>query len=205
MAHLGHLVQHLLNTTKPEKFKFVEVGVFKGDNALEVVSLLISNRIEKENIYYVGFDIFEDLNGFKDEFPEDFSLYDKQEWPYWEYTSGLHTYNQVAMKLSAVLPLPNCRLIKGDSRVEIEKNISLISDASMIYIDGCHDYMVVREDWANTRFILEKNDNLVIAFDDAGYEGVKRVKNEISLDGNCKVLDLNDDQFFVVSSKCRVF
>jgi hypothetical protein len=202
VASLFDLVFKIVSSNRLDSFKFVEIGVFKGDNAVAVVSVL-SRSMRQERIYYVGFDIFEDLSKFVAEFPEDFSLYDHPEWPYFEFRSGLHTFDHVQMKLGSILPKGNFDLVRGDSRETVARNLHLIEDANIVYIDGCHAYEVVKTDWLNVTRALDKNPNIVVVFDDSTYEGVAKIRNEITMTGKYQIFDLNDNQFFVVLKRAR--
>ena len=194
---LSGLVAATIRIRKPQSYKIVEIGVFKGDNAASLIRV-VQNRGAQTR--YVGFDLFEDIDGFFKDHPKDRKEYDNPDHPYWEFRSGQHSLDSVRAKLSAIQPLDHFTLVPGDSTRTVRANYSLIEDADFIYIDGCHDYDVVREDWQNVRPLMERNPHLVIAFDDATYSGVARVRNEISHgDKDVRVLSLNSTQFFVIS------
>lgn len=194
---LSGLIAASIKIRKPQSYKIVEIGVFKGDNA---VSLIRQVQNRGAQAWYVGFDLFEDMDHFFQTHPEDRQWYDHPDSPYYEFRSGQHSLNAVTAKLSAIQPRDRLTLIPGDSTRTVRDNHSLIEDADLIYIDGCHDYDIVREDWRSVRPLIQNNPHLVIAFDDATYPGVARVRDEISSgDKDVRVLSLNSNQFFVIS------
>ena len=52
-----------------KKFCFLEIGVFKGDNAVSIAGKLISIGIP---VKYIGFDLFDDIDYLKTTYPEDY-------------------------------------------------------------------------------------------------------------------------------------
>jgi hypothetical protein len=181
-------------------FTFVEIGVFKGDNAVSIIRLVKSFNVE---VRYIGFDLFDDIDHFFDSHPADRANYDTDEYTYWEFKSGAHALDKVSAKLSGVLNGRNFSLIKGDSTITVPAHLDEIYNASMIYIDGCHDYDIVSKDWRNICQIVESNPDVVIVFDDTTYEGVNKLRREIELSSLFKVFTLNYNQFFVVSHKSK--
>ena len=194
---LSGLVAATIKIRKPQSYKIVEIGVFKGDNAASLIRLVQNRGTETR---YVGFDLFEDSDEFLKDHPEDRKWYDNPDYPYWEFRSGQHSFDSVTAKLSAIQSPDHFTLVPGDSNTTVRANYSLIEDADFIYIDGCHDYDVVWEDWQSVRPLIQRNPHLVIAFDDVTYADVARVRNEISSgDKDVRVLSLNYSQFFVIS------
>jgi hypothetical protein len=193
---LSGLIAASIKIRKPQSYKIVEIGVFKGDNAVSLIRLVQSRGTHAA---YVGFDLFEDIDEFYSSHPEDRQWYGHPDYPYFEFQSGQHSLNSVTAKLSAIQPLDRLTLVPGDSTRTVRANYSLIRDADLIYIDGCHDYDVVREDWLSVRPLIQNNPHLIIAFDDVTYSGVARVRDEISSDTGVRVLSLNHNQFFVIS------
>ena len=193
---ISGLIAVSIKIRKPESYKIVEIGVFKGDNAASLIRV-VERRVAQPR--YVGFDLFEDTDDFFQDHPEDRQWYDHPDYPYFEFQSGQHSFNSVTAKLSAIQPPDRFTLVPGDSTKTVRANYSLIEDADFIYIDGCHDYDIVREDWQSVRPLIQKNPHLVIAFDDVTYSGVARVRDEIvSRDRDVRVLSLNYNQFFVI-------
>jgi hypothetical protein len=72
-------------------FKFVEIGVFKGDTAVSIIKLVQKYGVKVE---YVGFDLFEDIEEFFESHQADRAYYDTDEYPYWEFKSGEHALSQ---------------------------------------------------------------------------------------------------------------
>jgi Methyltransferase domain len=201
IGQLPWLIGALLVLRRPVAFKFVEIGVFKGDNAVRIIRLVQSF---KTNIFYIGFDLFENKDEFFKLHPEDRAMYDTTDHPYWEFQSGQHALTEVRSKISLVLSQDNFVLITGDSTITVPAHRERLTDASVIYIDGCHDYDVVSQDWQNVCLLMEANPDMVVIFDDMLYPGVGRLKTEIArLTDQYRVFRLNDTQFFVTSRKLR--
>ena len=79
-----------------------------------------------------------------------------------------------------------------------------LTDATVIYIDGCHDYDIVLQDWQNVRSLINANPATVVAFDDVLYPGVARLKTEIEQDMDLyRVFPVNTYQFFVTTKNLR--
>ena len=104
-------------------------------------------------------------------------------------------------KLSAVLAEADFTLIEGDSTRTVPANHECLTDATVIYIDGCcHDYDIVLQDWQNVCALLSVNPATVVAFDDAFYPGVARLKAEIEQARDLyRVFPINKYQFVVTS------
>ena len=69
-----------------------------------------------------------------------------------------------------------------------------------MYIDGCHDYEIVRQDWQNVSSLFKDNPTLTVAFDDLTNPAVSRLREEIQLENTTlRALDLNFNQFFICS------
>lgn len=187
----------LLALRRPAFFKFVEIGVFKGDNAVRTIN---AAKRFATTIQYVGFDLFENKDAFFELHPEDRIEYDKPGYPYWEFQSGQHFVAKVHRKLSAVLSEADFALIQGDSTRTVPEHRERLTGATVIYIDGCHDYDIVVQDWQNVRALLSENLATVVAFDDALYPGVARLKAEIEQARDLYlVFPINKYQFVVTS------
>src|SRR5262245_17471658 len=186
-------------------FKFVEIGVFKGDTAVSIIKLAQKHRVKVE---YVGFDLFDDIDAFFDLHQTDRALYDTDEYPYWEFKSGEHALAKVTRKVTSILDKRCVSLIKGNSNITVPTHINDICNANMIYIDGCHDYEIVSRDWQNISQTIVVNSDVVIVFDDSTYEGVAKLRREIESSAIYKVFTLNLNQFFVIhhtSKFARIF
>ena len=201
IGQLPWLIGALLVLRRPVAFKFVEIGVFKGDNAVRIIRL--AQRF-KTNISYIGFDLFENKDEFFKLHPEDRAVYDTPEHPYWEFQSGQHALMKVQSKISSVLSQDNFALITGDSTITLPAHRKHLTDASMIFIDGCHDYDIVSQDWQNVCSLMDANPDMVVVFDDMLYPGVGRLRMEIArLTDQYRVFLLNYNQFFVTSKNLR--
>jgi len=179
-------------------FKFIEIGVFKGDTAVSIITLVQQYRVKVE---YVGFDLFDDIDEFFESHQAERALYD--ELPYFEFKSGEHALAKVSRKLNSILDKRCVSLIKGNSNITVPANITAICNANMIYIDGCHDYDIVSKDWQNISQTIELNSDVVIIFDDSTYEGVSILRREIESSAIYKVFTLNYNQFFVVHNTSK--
>ena len=201
LEDLPGLISALLVLRRPPAFKFVEIGIFKGDNAVRTIRL--AQRFTT-NIFYIGFDLFENQEEFFKLHPEERTIYDSPEYPYWEFQSGQHALAEIDRKIRSVLPQDNFELIMGDSTITVPAHRERLTDASVIYIDGCHDYDIVSQDWQNVCLLLDANPDIVVVFDDMLSPGVAQLKTEIArLTDQYRVFRLNDNQFFVTSKKLR--
>lgn len=197
---LTDLVSVVLLLFRPKTFRFAEIGIFKGDNAVQVIRRIRRFHTEAS---YIGFDLFEDHKDFYRDHPDELALYDRNS--YWEFGSGQHAMDVVRKKIGAVLPEDRVTLVPGNSLVTVPEHRDALSDCTMIYIDGCHEYDVVSQDWANVAPVFQTNPDLIVAFDDLRTPGVARVRAEIDAakDGLYEVYDLNSNKFFVVSKRMR--
>jgi Methyltransferase domain len=181
-------------------FKFVEIGVFKGDTAVSIIQLVQKYSVKVE---YVGFDLFEDIEEFYDSHQTERALYDTDEYPYWEFKSGEHALAKVSRKVNSILDKRCFSLIKGNSNITVPMHINELCNANMIYIDGCHDYEIVSKDWQNVSKTIGLKSDVVIIFDDSTHEGVSVLRREIESSALYKVFTLNSNQFFVVHNTSR--
>src|SRR5262249_1017763 len=147
-----------------------------------------------------GFDLFENQEEFFLEHREDRKWYDHPDYPYWEFKSGEHSFSRVFAKIAVVLPKNRFMLIPGDPTKTGPANRVPLREPDLVYIDGCHDYEIVRQDWLNVSNLFEDNPTLIVVFDDATYPGVSRLRDDIEREhAQLRVLDLNFNQFFVCS------
>ncbi|MDQ0967606.1 hypothetical protein QFZ20_003009 [Flavobacterium sp. W4I14] len=187
---------HTVRKNSIKNFCFAEIGVFKGDNALGLIKYL--HHFFQIQINYIGFDLFDDIQYLKEHYPEDYQVYNLDEFPYWEFKSGGHTYKKVVEKLKQELNTKDFNLIKGDTTITLPEFISAgTSVINLVYIDGCHDYSVVKDDWKNSEQLFLKNPKLIVVFDDLSYTGVHAVKKEILLEDKYLTTNLNENQFLV--------
>jgi hypothetical protein len=201
MGTLQGLASFLLRQRRPAAFRFVEIGVFKGDTA---VAVLGRARELVADVSYAGFDLFEDKDEFFSRHAEDRSKYDMPEYPYFEFQSGGHHLANVRNKIRTILPDTSFDLVRGDSTVTVPSHRDKLKNATLVYIDGCHDYDIVLQDWQNVRPALDANPETVVVFDDALYEGVGRLRSEIARSKDrYQVLPFNFNQFLVISRELR--
>ena len=75
-----------------------------------------------------------------------------------------------------------------------------LTNAMVIYIDGCHDYDIVVQDWYNVRALINANPLTIVASDDMLYSGIARLKMEIEQARDLyRVFSINTNQFMVTS------
>ncbi len=175
----------------------IEIGVFKGDTAVGLARVI---KASGAAIRYYGLDLFEDKDAFFAAHTEDRAQYDTADYPYWEFTSGEHTYARVREKVHTVMSAQECTLIRGDSTKtlpDLAARLGLRPD--LVYIDGCHDRDVVEMDWGNVGNLARVGTDLVVVFDDYLSDGVAAVVDVISSDSRWRLYWLNANQVAVVS------
>jgi len=177
---LEWLASFVITARGLKQFTFVEVGVFKGDNAVSVVNTALGSGAA---VTYVGFDLFEHNESFFASHPDDLAMYDLPEYAYFEFGSGGHAYAAVQRKLRTVLRDSDFILVAGDSTTTIPAHRLDIKMATVVFIDGCHDYDIVARDWNNIKVLFDDNNNMVVVFDDTTYSGVNQLISEIRTDG----------------------
>lgn len=175
--------------------RFVEIGVFKGDKAASIARLANQLGVKLD---YIGFDVFEDATAYYEIHPVESALYKRPEYKYFEFESGGHYEAAVREKLASLIPPDRLKLVKGDSTLTVPQAANMVAAAHLVFIDGCHEYSVVRKDWRNVSQALAQNRSAVIVFDDESSEGVAKVKAEIEAGGLYRTFGLNDNQFIVV-------
>jgi len=128
--------------------KILEIGTWAGGTASQMI--ISANRIDgnNDNVYYYGFDLFEDFVVNK-------AVGDVKIPP---------SYKEVEDKLNRVGT--NITLIKGNSLETVPKFVSENKDLKMdfIFIDGGHAWEVIEQDWNNVQPLIDEN--TVIVFDD---------------------------------------
>lgn len=185
-----------IKNEKLNGLNFLEIGVFKGDNAVYIYENI--HQLFNIRLKYFGFDIFDDIHLLKEKYPKDLDQYNLADYPYWEFNSGQHTFNTVHKKLASTIAPENFKLIKGDT-TETLKNIEqeLKETIDLVFIDGCHEYEVVKSDWENISNLFKINPKLTVVFDDFTYEGVKNTHDKILETGFYLINRLNNNQFIV--------
>lgn len=187
---------YIRNRFTTGSFCFLEIGVFKGDNAIGLINYL--KLFFNTEIKYVGFDLFDEITYLQEHYPEDYRAYNLADFPYWEFESGEHTFAKVDEKLSKAIRSKDYKLIKGDTTVTLPSYITTHPEKiDLVYVDGCHDYVVVKEDWKNCESLFATNPKLIVAFDDFTYIGVKAVYETINSSEKYTIQMLNGNQFIV--------
>lgn len=183
-------------------FTFAEIGVFKGDNAM-----LVAHWVRPLNVSFhnIGFDLFDDSEAFYKENLSEYDFFKSGQSKYWEFDSALNTYDNVYQKIKSQIAPTQFNLVKGDSLTTVPERLQELETTDLFYIDGAHDYEYVHQDWENVKLLFKNKSNLVVVFDDLGFEGVRRVKDEIDQDSNFVSFYLNHNQFFVLSSHLSIF
>jgi hypothetical protein len=195
LQSLTELAEYLVCRDRKTRFSFLEIGVFKADNALRVLGAVRDYGV---TVAYTGFDLFDDIDHLKEHHPGDYEQYTHGGGTYWEFESQGHTYRNVVAKLSAALKTEEYRLIAGDTTQTLPAFVSDRPEKTdLVFIDGCHDYDVVKSDWQHCETLFDANPGLAIAFDDYTYEGVRAVFEEIAASGKYRLVMMNDNQFYL--------
>lgn len=141
-----HWMWNILVQDVPQNFKFLEIGVFKGQT-ISLISLL--NKVNKKNGTVIG---VSPLNSSGDKYATH---------PDIDYETAISTiYGQFELDAS------DLQLIEGYSNdSQIIQLSESIGPYDIILVDGCHDYDVVVSDLTNYANMIKVNGYLVI--DDA--------------------------------------
>jgi hypothetical protein len=190
------LVSILIVWRRLKQFTFTEIGVFKGDNA---VATITAAQKRGAKVSYLGFDLFENNKDFYKSHLEDFNRYNGHADPYWEFASGEHTLDRVRAKLLDKLSPERFCLVPGNSTLTVPEYSDQVCRSELIYIDGCHEYDIVKQDWENVKRVFDINPRAVVVFDDVHTPGVARLKGEILAADQFLLFYPNMTQFFVVS------
>lgn len=124
-----HWLWRLIVDTMPTFFRFLEVGVYKGQ-VLSLVKLLAANRVGKF-ADVTGVTLLSGFAGDTGEFPK------FEDVDYRERIEDLHDRYD----------LFHPRLIVGDSTTQkIQAEVRKYGPFDVVYIDGCHEYNYVMKD-----------------------------------------------------------
>jgi len=122
-----------INACKPKRI--IEIGTWDGRHAEEMIQLA-KQLSPNEEIYYLGFDLFEDFTVSKEEYcPKKPAICD-------EVSARLIKYGNVQLyKGNTKQILPNFRIHDVDDYLP----------GDFIFIDGGHSLDTVKNDWENCR------------------------------------------------------
>jgi hypothetical protein len=142
-----HALWKEIISNQPNEFKFLEIGVYKGQ-ILSLVKLLSDNT--HKNIEFYGVSPFNETG-------DKYSNYEK--------TDYIGKIKMIFENFNLDLDISK-NLIKGDSTDNNIKEIIMSKGKfDVIYIDGCHDYSCVCSDIELSKKIIK--DGGFIIFDDA--------------------------------------
>jgi len=142
-----HWLWKLLVDEMPDEFKFLEIGVYKG----QVLSLvrLLADRMRK-GADVIGVTLLSSFSGVTGRFPP------HEDRDYEKDIADLHKHCGQAFPI----------LIVGDSTSrEIRDHVRKLAPLDLLYVDGCHEYNYVLSDLYFYRFFLRQGGYLVV--DDA--------------------------------------
>lgn len=143
-----HWLWHLLVGEMPQRFRFLEIGVYKG----QVLSLiqLLANAWKKE-VGITGVTMLSDYSG-TGEFPK----YEDR-----DYLADIKAYHD-----AFTLNFDPAMLVVGDSTAGwVVKKTTERAPFDLVYIDGCHEYAFVKQDIENYASLVRPGGFLVM--DDA--------------------------------------
>ena len=171
----------------PCKIKFTEIGVFNGDNACVVISNLQSLRYK---VCYYGFDLFEQALDIDISISNHWLSNKIKENP--NFIEHM-TIDNVTKRL--VRTGCNYKLVRGDTRKNLDEYRDKIKDSDLFYIDGGHSYPIVKSDWEHVRNMAKPG--CVIVFDDTNMDGVARLMRELRDNGIKPKMNFDARSLFV--------
>lgn len=144
-----HWMWHLLVGEMPQQFKFLEVGVYKGQ-VLSLVQLLANQW--KKAVGITGVTMLSDFSGSKGEFPK----YEDR-----DYLADIKAFHD-----AFTLNFDPAMLIVGDSTADwVVARTKERAQFDLVYIDAGHEYDYVRADIRNYAAMVKPGGYLVM--DDA--------------------------------------
>ncbi len=184
-AYLQHV--WLMYKTRPRRYRalfdaiyrhkcrrLVEIGIFDGKHALEMIRTASAHHAASEIEYY-GFDLFEELS---DELLEK----EKSKKPL-SYVAIQQKLEQSGAKI---------QLFKGNTKQTLPISLDTIRNADFIFIDGGHSIETIRSDWGYLQTIM--TENTVVIFDDY-YENSEKEAAEAGC--QCLINQLDRRQYDV--------
>lgn len=177
-----HVLWKELVKLQEKEFKFLEIGVYKGQ-VLSLVKLL-SDFYDKKIEFY-GVAPF-------DESGDGFSVYEKTD--YKKIITDLFLHFNLDFE-------PNKNLIEGSSTDEsVKDKVKKLKYFDLIYIDGCHDYNCVVSDIKLTKNIL-KIGGFVVLDDASCFKNISnKFKGHIDVCNAIKDVLENDSDFDEITS-----
>lgn len=173
-----HIIWRELVKNQSDNFKFLEIGVYKGQ-VLSLVKLLSDTY--KKNVELYGVTPLDSLG-------DKFSSYDKT------------NYQSVIENLFKTFNLEfstDKNIIIGDSTTQpVKDKIKDLGIFDLIYIDGCHNYDCVVSD-INLMKEISKKDTIVVFDDSSCYKNLSNDKFKGHIDVCNAIKDLleNDPNF----------
>ncbi len=179
------LVRYFFSDTKRYSFllwqvfknkpkSIIEVGVYNGRRAIELIE---TAKIFNKKINYYGFDLFEDF-------------YKKKKMIEKESSKFPLSKKQIERKINF---LKNIKLIKGNTRITLQKFSKKIKKVDFVFLDGGHSLTTIKSDWKHTKKMISSNS--IVVFDDY-YETIDNLKNKF---GCNKVIDSLSNKKYVIS------
>ncbi len=145
----------------------MEIGVYNGQNALNMIKLA-SRNVKEADIQYFGFDLFDKIT------PEIMRK---------EYGSGPIPSQAKVMEFLQANTIAEINLFEGLTSKTLRQNVLTLPKMDLIFIDGGHSVETIRGDWANAKKLMKEN--TVVVFDDyypnVDFIGCKSLLGEIGV------------------------
>ena len=153
--NIGNLFLNIIKQKNPKSF--LEIGVFHGVTARNVCELMFKNH--GDNFNYIGIDIFDDSNNYKNEVVPSKTFNNPIKTFYFKYIKKQNPYSLIAVEDLLSKFKKNIKLIEGDTN-KIFHNIDL-KNIDFIFIDGGHDYKTVKNDLEQSYKIINKTGTIL--------------------------------------------
>ena len=153
--NIGDLFLNIIQQKNPKSF--LEIGVFHGVTARKVCELMFKNH--GDNFNYIGIDIFDDSNNYKNEVVPSKTFNNPIKTFYFKYIKKQNPYSLIAVEDLLSKFKKNIKLIEGDTN-KIFHNIDL-KNIDFIFIDGGHDYKTVKNDLEQSYKIINKTGTIL--------------------------------------------
>ncbi len=179
--NIGDLFLEEIQKYNPKTF--LEIGIFHGVTARNVCELM--NRNHGPDFSYIGIDIFDEGEEYKDEVVPVKNFNNPLKNFYFKYIKKQNPYSIEAVEDLLSKFKENVTLLKGNSN-EILKNIK-VEKIDFIFIDGGHKYETVKKDLIYSHKLL--NNKGTILCDDYNLSqalGVRKAIEEFSDENKIK-------------------